>query len=275
MSEWAAVGRATRDFQYALFFELESQRAARKKEINAALRSVAPLKLDLENWVRLVNFKYCLTPLSPAGSLQWMGGRFNYGREIDPGRFPPFPALYLAEDHQTGYCEYHQLAPTDVTNGLTPEELNLEKPGSWATLKLLGHVSNTYDLTAASNLAEFCKIISKFTLSKRVRRLEKAARVSGTSLVRSPNELLTTLLERNWLTNPVHFDIPSNSQLFGRLLIDAGFEAVLYKSSKTLHRCIAVFTQQLVGSDTVIGIHDDRPEEIELCELNGSNCLNT
>jgi len=273
MQEWAAYGQANRDYQYALFFDLESQRAARQNDLCAALRGSSACRVDLDGWFRLVNFKYSLSPLSPAGSLRWVGGRFNYGQEIDADRFTPFPALYVAEDFLTAFREYHSLAPTDVTSGLSPQELSLEDSGSWATLRLRGHVSNVFDLTRSRSIAEFCKVISKFTLSNRVREAERRANRSATTLVRAPRELMASLSDRDWKYLPVHFDIPSNSQVFGKLLIESGFEGVLYRSAKSRRKCLAIFTRQLVGSDSVISLHEDRPSEIEFCEINASNCL--
>jgi hypothetical protein len=273
MQEWAAHGEAVRAFHYALFFELEGQRASRHAELCAALREPPACKIDVNGWFRLVNFKYSLTPLSPEGSLIWSGGRFNFGREIDPSRFEPFPALYLAKDYQTAFCEYHSLLPGAANaGGLSAQELALEKSGSWVTLKLKGHVSNVFDLTRPSSVSGFCKVISKFVLSRRVLDLEKKAAISGTTLIREPRGLIRALMGENWRGSAAHFDLPSNSQVLAKLLIDAGFEGVLYRSAKTKHKCLAVFTRQLVGSDTVIALHEDRPSGIEFCEINASNC---
>lgn len=56
-------------------------------------------------WGRAIQYKYSDTPLSCVGSTKWVGGRFNYGVDIDSSRFAPFPALYLAEDMETGLRE--------------------------------------------------------------------------------------------------------------------------------------------------------------------------
>jgi hypothetical protein len=56
----------------------------------------------------------------------------------------------------------------------------------------------------------------------------------------------------NWRLPPTLFDLPSNSQLLAKILFDAGFEAIIYKSSKTGKRCIAVFPQNLKHTDSFI-----------------------
>lgn len=272
MQQWEAHGMAVRESYHALHFELESQRATRHTELCAALRESPGRKVDLDDWIRLVNYKYSNYPLSPAGSIIWSGGRFNIGSATDPTRFTPFPALYLAVDFMTAFCEYHQLKPSETRNGLTAHELALQKPGSWASLRLKGHVNNVFDFTRQSSVAAFCKIISRFTLSARVTELEDKAGIEHSKLIRDPKDLIRSLTHENWHEKTALFDLPANSQVFGKLLVDSGFEGILYRSSKTTKKCLAVFTRQLAGSDTVIRLADDPPEGAGPRELNASNC---
>jgi hypothetical protein len=271
MAEWQAHARAQSDYQYALFFDLEAQRATRHAELCAALRSQPAIVVDLEGWCRLVNFKHSLAGLSPAGSLK-RSGRFNFGEDIDPARFTPFPALYLAEDFETAFREYHGLSFGHRTDGLTPEELSLEDDGSWVTLRIRGHVNNVFDATKTRNLRQFSSVISKFKLSDRVRQAESVAQRGPTTLIRGADQLMQSLQDPNWRSLPIHFDIPSNSQLFGKFLVDAGYEGVLYRSTRSSKRCLAVFTRQLANSDSSIALHEDRPSTVDYCELNASNC---
>jgi hypothetical protein len=273
IQQWQAHGRATRDFHTALYFDLAGQRAARQPEISAALRQVQPITVPLDTWHRIVNFKYCLNPLSPAGSLLWVGGRFNVGREIDETRFPSFPALYVAEDFETAFREYHGLAKDKLVEGLRADELSLEEAGSWVTLRLVGCIYNVFDLTKSSNLKGICRIFSKFNLSSRVRDLERKAKRQPTRLIRTPTELVDVMMSDDWRAWPVHFSVPANSQVFARFLVDAGFEGVLYRSAKGAKKCLAVFTRQMVNSNSHVGLHPDRPDNIENAELNSTNCL--
>lgn len=66
MQTWDAYARAVRDFHYALFFELKGQGAARQKEIRAALQSVEAVKIPIDEWCRVANFKYALTAVAHA-----------------------------------------------------------------------------------------------------------------------------------------------------------------------------------------------------------------
>jgi hypothetical protein len=116
-------------FPLCLVFRIRRATRSASKEIRAALQSVEPIKVPIDEWCRIANFKYALTALSPAGSLTHVGGRFNFGRDIDEARFAPFPALYIAEDFETAYREYYGLSKGATAGGLTPEELSLENKG--------------------------------------------------------------------------------------------------------------------------------------------------
>ena len=273
IQEWQSYGRAVRDYHYALFFDLEGQRAARHKDIRAALQRVPGIDVCINDWVRIVNFKYSLSALSPLGSLEWVGQRFNFGHEIDEARFPPFPALYIAQDFETAFREYHGLSQSETVKGLGAHELLLENAGSFVTLKLVGNVVNIFDLTSLPNLNAVCKIFAKFTLSNRVRDLErKAKRHPPTKLVRTPRNLLQSIMRDDWKAWPVHFDVPSNSQVFATMIIEAGFEGILYPSAKGRGKCLAIFTRQLTHSSTQVSLHPDKPDGIQMAEINASNC---
>jgi hypothetical protein len=53
---------------------LERQRAAHYDELCAALRAVAAISASVDGWVRVTDWRWNLTPLSPAGSLKEIGG---------------------------------------------------------------------------------------------------------------------------------------------------------------------------------------------------------
>ena len=66
----------------------------------------------------------------------------------------------------------------------------------------------------------------------------------------------------NWRAWPLQFDVPSNSQVLGRLLRDAGYEAVLYPSSKGPMQCLAVFPENLHASDSFLELSGAYPEVV-------------
>ncbi len=115
---WRSKSRNTQTYHYLWYFELEAQRAIHQAQLLESLRAVSGLSIRLDGWGRALNYRYSSTPLSCVGSTKWVGGRFNYGMDIDSTRFTPFPALYLAEDLETGLREMQGLAREDSRAGV-------------------------------------------------------------------------------------------------------------------------------------------------------------
>jgi hypothetical protein len=92
-------------YRNAVYFDLEKQRVAHHAELVASLQDAGGIDLPIEDWVRITDYQWSLSPLSPLGSLKRIGGRFNVGEDLDL-RAKPFPALYIAHDHDTAMYEY-------------------------------------------------------------------------------------------------------------------------------------------------------------------------
>jgi hypothetical protein len=92
--------------------------------------------------VRTVTYQYSLEPLSCAGSLTDIGGRFNAGCELDDNTVSPWPALYVAQDLETAFREKFGIASDDVVDGLTAHELALNGKVSHSNVILNGHLEN-------------------------------------------------------------------------------------------------------------------------------------
>ena len=134
VQRWQQVSRDLDELNASLFFGLEPARRRLRSRLREALIQAGGVPLRLEQWVRVVTYQYSLEPLSCAGSLQAIGGRFNAGHELDDNTLNPWPALYLAEDFETAFREKFQLSSTDLTAGLSPNELALEHAVSHSDL---------------------------------------------------------------------------------------------------------------------------------------------
>jgi RES domain len=267
---WRAKGKNFQSYHYLWYFELEGQRAAQESHLLDSLRKVRGTDIALAGWGRALNYKYSNTPLSCIGSIKWVGGRFNYGIDIDAARFPPFPTLYLAEDFETGLREMQGLTREDSRAGLSARELNLcAKDGvAWATIS--GTVGNVFDLTRPKNLEGFCEVISSFKLSKAVRDLERRLNALPLRLITTAPGLLSTFMMEHWRECPTVWNTPSNSQLFGHLLSQAGFEGVLFSSTRTGKKNLALFTRQFKNSPSVVKVVN-APPTATLTELTALN----
>ena len=266
---WRTRGEKIQKYHYLWYFELESQRASTQPKILEALSTVPGISIDLASWGRAVAYKYSATPLSCVGSLKWVGGRFNYGIDVDSTRFSPFPALYLAEDIETGLREMQGLTRETTRAGLTAAELNLFSKNGVAWIAVSGKVSNVYDLTHPEGLSGLVQVLAKFKLSKRVRDAENRLRANPLKLVRTAGELFQSIMTESWREYPTLVSTPSNSQLLGHLLSLAGFEGVLYSSTRTGKKNLALFTRQFENSSSIVRAMAP-PAAATQCELSSS-----
>jgi RES domain-containing protein len=254
-----------------LYFELE---ALRQRDASRLIDAVASSSLNhfpFDHWSRIVDYRYSLEPLSTAGSIRNEGGRFNIGAALSPGAFTPFAALYIADDYPTAFLERFGSKPDRRGSPLSAEELALRRPGSFTQVRLRGQLEIVLDVGNLDALRPVVEIIKEFPLPKAV---TVAARKLGLRqspwLIRSPITLQRQLLHANWRMLPMQFDLPSNSQIFGRLVSGAGIHGILYPSTRVSeHRCLALFPQNWAGSSSFVEVSDAMPEEARVTRIDG------
>ena len=254
---WNRQAEDLERYHVQLFFHLEGQRALRHNDLCDALRQSVPASIVVDRWARIIDYKYSLQPLSAAGSLV-RGGRFNIGNDLDPGKYPVFPALYLAADYDTAYAERFGQRPS-ATARLQGHEYALRTPGSFTSINVNGQLHNLFDLRNTKNLRKFAAIISEFDLPKELRDLAASARIKSPLIVRSTGQLKTSLLAHNWRLYPSQYEIPANSQVFARFVIDAGFDGIVYASTKGPKACVALFPTNFKGSESYVDLADEAP----------------
>jgi hypothetical protein len=69
LQQWQTASRDLDELQDSLFFGPEPERRRYRAELIAALQTREPSALVLENWCRLVTYRFSHAPLSCAGSL--------------------------------------------------------------------------------------------------------------------------------------------------------------------------------------------------------------
>jgi hypothetical protein len=82
------------------------------------------------------------------------------------------------------------------------------------------------------------------------------------------------VLDRHWRNLPIQFGLPSNPQIFGNLLRNAGFEGVVYPSSKGNETCLAVFPENLGGSESFVELADLAPSGVTNTRLDSATWRN-
>jgi hypothetical protein len=257
------------EFHWWYYSELAFQRNRVREQLKTSLRDKA-LPFEFSKWQRIVKYKYSLEPLSTKGSLVDPGGRFNVG-EIDPLRYPVFPALYIASDKSTGLAEV--LGREDPIGGLTPQELALTRQDSVSAVSVSGKLESVIDIRDRKNLGSFVSLIRKFTLSKPL--IAKARKLNvHVGLIQTPKMLGEALEQRDWRNWPMLFDVPSTCQIFGGLVKNAGIEGILYNSCLTQKACVVIFPQTFLNSSAYVELDDPAPTEHVPRRIDSSNFRN-
>ncbi len=243
-------------FHWEYYSELAFLRNKIYDSLKGSLRERAE-PVECSGWQRAVKYRYSLVPLSTKGSLSDPGGRFNIGA-IDTSHFPVFPALYLARDKKTALAEL--LGRDGPVDSLTPEELALTKSASITVVSVSGRLESVLDVRDAKNLAGFVNLIKGFRLSG---GLIMKARNLGlpVKLVTSADELVKELQAFGWREWPMGYDVPAAPQIFGRIVLDAGIEGILYDSVLTHNLCSAIYPQNFQNSSAYIELDDPCPPE--------------
>lgn len=271
IGKWAEVSRDLDELHDVLHFNVEPERRRLRPDLIAALQRVTPLELPLKGWTRMVTYQFSLAPLSAAGSLQYIGGRFNAGFELDHGTIAPWPALYLAEDFETAFREKFHLNRSSTVEGLVPEELALQRGNSHATVLIRGHLHRVFDMTRVESLEPVAAVFRKIRMPARARELKKKLGVvrGGPTMAQTGKQVYDMVLTHNWRVFPIQFGLPAQSHVLAELIRAAGYEAILYRSTKGAGRCLAVFPD-LIDSGSFVELEDTPPEGVKHRRLDAS-----
>lgn len=270
LRHWQSGSRAIKEYHLRVFHELEAQRQLYRGELLNALKGAKHQSVfSLQRWVRIVDYKYSNQPLSAAGSVKSIGGRFNVGEDLG-GQYSPFHALYLAEDTDTAFREYYGLARNETRGRLTPLDLALTPGKSFTCVNVSGSVANLLDITEPKHLKALCEVISKFVINSKFRDLLRGTSVQPLSIVRTPKLLIKSLLYSGWRELGMQLGIPSNSQVFGRIAFEAGYDGIVYESARGDGRCLCLFLENLTNSETVLKLADPAPSEDTVIELSSA-----
>jgi RES domain len=256
LDDWARGGDLLQWLADKVYFELEALRAAKYDALCDALRSSPGVSIDVNGWSRVTDWRWCLSPLSPAGSIKGIGGRFNIGETLDRARGQAFPCLYIAQSIETAYAEYFGESLSTQMGPLTLGEFALRRSSSFTTFLLNGRVERVLDLRDDTSLKSFADIIRRFSISSLTKAAFRSAGLPQREIIRSPKQLRRRLLmePKSWRQEPTVFGIPVASQIFGRFVRDADWEAILYPSQRGNDLCLGVFPENFQASDSRIEV---------------------
>jgi len=273
LAKWKALSEYIDELHDVLYFSIEPERQRLRQDLIAALQAAPATPLILDRWVRIVTFQYSDNPLSCAGSLQRIGGRFNLGVDVDKGALSPWPALYLGENFETAFREKFELPSDSRTDGLTPEELALEHGISHSTVFVRGHMHRLFDVREVAATAALAGVLRKIKMPQRARELRTRLQIPPHALfmAHSPKQVHEMVAKHNWRIWPVQFDLPAPSQILADLIRRAGFEGILYRSSKGPADCVALFPDQL-SAGTFVELADAAFSGVVHQSLDSTTC---
>ena len=262
LQKWEQASANLDQLWDSLYFGVEPERRKLRHQLIEAIKGVGHTALQLDHWVRIVTYQYSLEPLTCAGSLQALGGRFNAGYELDANTMRPWPALYIAQNRETAFREKFQLASGEDVDGLTPQDLSLEGTVSHTTVFVNGQLNRVFDMTAFTSLISVAKVLSKIKLPSDVAALARKLKFDRNTflMVKTGQQLFNAAIKQNWRVLPTQFGLPAPSQILAQLIRNAGYEAILYPSSKGSGKCIAVFPANL-GDSSFVQLADQAPTE--------------
>jgi hypothetical protein len=254
LNRWREISGDLDELQGVLYFSLVPERRRHREELLRAIDAAASTTLDMDDWVRIVSYRFSDAPLSCAGSLQAYGGRFNAGIDLDADvGMPPWPALYIGANYETAYREKFQLPSGSTVAGLTPEELALQPGQSHASVFLRGHLSRVFDMRTPAALEPIARVLARIRMPQRARDLKRKLSIppGGITMIQNGGSLHRAMVEHNWRQMPVQFGLPAPTHIVTELLRAAEYEAVLYRSTKSIGDCVAVFPDKLSAGSFV------------------------
>jgi hypothetical protein len=256
LDDWSRGGDLLQRLADKVYFELEALRAAKYDELCNALRCSPGVSINLDGWARVTDWRWSLSPLSTAGSVKGIGGRFNIGETLDRARGQAFPCLYIAQSVDTAYAEYFGDSLSSPGGGLTLGELALRHESSFTTFLLNGRLERVLDLRDEASLSAFADIIRHFNVSSSTKAAFRSAGLPQREIIRSARQLRRRLLmePKSWRQEPTVFAIPAASQIFGRFARDADWEAIIYPSRRDTGLCLAIFSENFRASSSRIEV---------------------
>jgi RES domain len=183
------------------------------------------------------------------GALRTLVDDLMQALNLMPITLNPWPALYLAEDYETAFREKFQIPRSELTDGLTPHELALEHGVSHTTVLVKGHLSRVFDMTKFESLIPIAKVLGRIKMPERAKQIRTKLKmpINGAVMVKTGKQTHDAALKHNWRIAPIQYGLPAPSHILAELIRAAGFEAILYQSTKGPGKCLAVFPDILDG----------------------------
>lgn len=131
-----------------------------------------------------------------------------------------------------------------------------------------GKINFAIDVRRAASLKRFVDIIQNFKIDASTDNLAKFASLKPVKTIMLPSDLKKAIHEIDWKASPTQVNLPSNSQVFGKLIYEAGIEGIIYNSAKANGSCMALFPNNFRRSESVVKVTGELPATVQVTELN-------
>ena len=115
-------------------------------------------------------------------------------------------------------------------------------------------------------------VFRRIKMPDRAKALKKKLAMKDLRMVTTGLELHRAALEYNWRQGPVQFGLPAPSQVLAEFIRAAGFEGILYKSTKGPGSCLALFPDRL-QDQSFVELADPAPAQIKHTRLDSGTCV--
>ena len=176
-------------------------------------------------------------------------------------KYPPFAALYIAEDFTTAFKEKsgNYVGGKAPCASLDIEDLTLSKKESHAWVRLNILLTNVLDVRESESLEDFAILLQKIKMPRHLRQKAIMLKLKPPGVVDSAEKLSKARHDPAWRNTPTRVDVASNSQIFGSIAKAAGIQAILYSSRFTRKACLAILPEMLADTEDFVEVIDPPP----------------
>ncbi|MBF0490883.1 MAG: RES domain-containing protein [Candidatus Omnitrophica bacterium] len=259
IDQWLAIREKFLRLHWDSYTDFLFQCSRVSDQLRESLYLASTKNFKFEKWQRTIKRRYSTEPLSISGSSkEQVGGRFNIA-DIYSSQIPAFPALYIAQDRNSSLEEFlcQRIDPGKENQAL---DFALAGKDSLSFVSVSGRLGSVINLSNIQKLELFVDLIRDFNVPKHVRSAAKELGIEEPEPITTVSNLVEALISSTWRKEPMLFEVPSISQIFGRLVAEAGIEGILYPSKFSQAECLAIFPQNFdVTNDSVVKLDDPSP----------------
>ncbi len=121
-------------------------------------------------------------------------------------------------------------------------------------------------------MAPVARVFRRIKMPQQAQRLKRKMNIKDGAcfMVQTGTQIHNLMFKQNWRLLPRQFGLPAQSQTLAELIRAAGFEAILYQSSKGPKRCLAIFPDQMQGG-SYVELSDAAPAELMYPRLDSNS----